>query len=468
MHAGCIDRSAIVPVAFGVSKDRALMKKIVLSLILSLLPFALLQGAKAAPVVQISIDGPIGPGVASFVTGAIEDAQGRDVGAILLRLDTPGGLDSSMREIIQQILDSSKPVVCFVSPSGARAASAGTYILMACHVAAMAEGTTIGAATPVAIGGGSPPQDDQKDPAKGKPGMSEKILNDSAAYMRGLAEMRGRPVDWAERFVREAVSVSDAEALKHGVIDYQADSVRALLTAIDGREVKVKERLLTLNTAQSEVIRAEPSWRDDFLAAISDPNIAYILLLIGIYGLVFEFSNPGFILPGIVGATSLILAMYALQLLPVNYAGLALLLLGLGLITAEAFLPSFGILGIGGIVTFVFGSIMLFDTDIPGFQVSRNLIGGLAAFSSMLALFFITFAVRAWRRPAISGGEGMIGAPGVVLDWRGSAGRIRTHGEVWTATSRGKLHKGAEVRVTARDGLTLEVEPQPSEGEQNE
>lgn len=476
------------------------MRKIFLVFCCLFLPLTLaltlamgLTRAVAAPVVQITIDGPIGPGVSSFVVRAIEASQDREVSAILLTMDTPGGLDTSMREIIQAILDSSKPVICYVAPSGARAASAGTYILMACHIAAMAHGTTIGAATPVSIGGGAPspgggqpqPQKEQKPASEPdqksddqprqktgqksgkKPGMSEKILNDSAAYMRGLAEMRNRPVDWAERFVREAASVSDSEALKYGIIDYREASIRHLLKAVDGKKIEVKGTVWTLDTDNSEIVRVLPTWRDNFLAAISNPNIAYILLLIGIYGLIFEFSNPGFVLPGIVGAASLIMALYALQMLPVNYAGLALLVLGLALITAEAFIPSFGILGIGGIVTFVFGSIMLFDTDLPGFQVSRYLIGGLATISSMLALMFITMAVRAWRRPAVSGSEGMIGIPGTILDWHQGAGHVATHGEVWSAVSPDNLRKGAQVRVMARDGLVLEVEPDDGEKPDN-
>lgn len=428
--------------------------------------FVPVRAANTAPVIQITIDGPIGPGVSSFVAGAIEASEGRDIAAILLTLDTPGGLDSSMREIIQAILESNTPVVCYVAPSGARAASAGTYILMACHIAAMSPGTTIGAATPVTIGGGSPGGGQQNEGEQRRPDMGDKVLNDSSAYMRGLAEMRNRPVDWADRFVREAASVSDSEALEHGIIEYQAASVRALLTAIDGREVTVKGTVWTLDTATSEIARAEPTWRDEFLAVITDPNIAYILLLLGIYGLIFEFANPGFILPGVVGAVSLILALYALQALPVNYAGLALLLLGLALITAEAFVPSFGVLGIGGIAAFVIGSIMLLDTDVPGFEVSPQLIGSVAAVTSALALLFITMAVRAWRRPAVSGSEGMIGISGTVLDWQERAGHVQTHGEVWAATSAEPLKKGIEVRVTARNGLILEVESQPRDGEQ--
>ncbi len=442
------------------------MKKNLLFAYILVFLFSIVRGAVAAPVTQIGIDGPIGPGVSSFVVRAINESQHRDVSAILLTLDTPGGLDSSMREIIQAILDSDKPVICFVAPSGARAASAGTYILMACHIAAMAPGTTIGAATPVAIGGGTLPQGEEKGQGeKSHPGLSDKILSDSSAYMRALAKLRNRPLDWADRFVREAASVSDSEALDYGIIDYRAVSARALLAATHDREVKVKDMVWKLDTAVSDIVQMDPTWRDEFLAAISDPNIAYILLLVGIYGLIFEFSNPGLILPAVVGATSLIIALYALQLLPVNYAGLALLVLGLSLITAEAFIPSFGILGIGGIVSFVFGSIMLFDTDIPGFQVSPRLIGGLAAVSSFLALLFITMAVRAWRRPAVSGAEGMIGAPGIVLDWHKGKGNIRTHSEVWAAIGAENLTKGTEVWVKDRDGLILEVETEPSDGE---
>jgi len=427
------------------------------------------QRAMAAPVYQIDIDGPIGPGISSYVVTALKQAQSRDLSAILITLNTPGGLDSSMREIVQEILASNKPVVCYVSPSGARAASAGTYILMACPVAAMAPGTTIGAATPIAIGGGASPQTEPKEKGeKRHPDMSDKALSDSSAYMRSLARMRGRPIDWADRFVREAASVSDSEALEHGIIDYQAASIRALLTAMDGHQVKFNDTVWTLKTAMADITHANPTWRDEFLALISDPNIAYILLLIGVYGLIFEFSNPGLMLPGIVGATSLIIALYALQMLPVNYAGLALLLLGLGLIIAEAFVPSFGVLGIGGIAAFVFGSIMLFDTDIPGFKVSPSLIGSVAGVSSLLALVFITMAVRAWRRPAVSGAEGMIGSEGIILDWHQGKGHVRTHSEVWAATGDQALKKGAQVRVKDLHGLVLDVEPQKSDGEKDD
>lgn len=433
------------------------------------------QGTVAAGsgrVIHIAIEGAIGPGVSSYVVKNLERAEERPVAAVVLTLSTPGGLDTSMREIVQAILDSRTPVICYVAPQGARAASAGTYILMSCPVAAMAPGTTIGAATPVAIGGGglpgAPTGGDKESGASGakhKPDMSDKMLQDSAAYMRGLAKMRGRPVEAAEKFVREAASISDTEALAQKMIDVRASSMRDLLEKLEGRRVMMGNVPWVLHTADADVERAVPSWRDNFLAAISDPNIAYILLLVGIYGLIFEFSNPGFILPGIVGAASLIVAFYALQVLPVNYAGLALLLLGLALITAEAFAPSFGVLGLGGVATFVIGSIMLFDTPVPGFQVSRDLIGGLAAISSFLALLFVSFAVRAWRRPAVSGAEAMIGTAGEVIDWKDGRGRVQVHGEVWMATGEEKLSKGAKVCVTGRDGLILAVERLPKDGE---
>jgi len=283
--------------------------------------------------------------------------------------------------------------------------------------------------------------------------------------MRALAEMRGRPVDAVERFVTRAESVSDSEAIKQGIVEITAPNVRALLAQTDGRTVTVAGQSVTLQTAQSDVEEVEPGWRDNFLAFITDPNIAYLLLLIGIYGLIFEFSNPGMVAPGIAGAMALILALYALHLLPVNYAGLALIALGLALMVAEAFVPSFGALGIGGIIAFVVGSILLLDTDIPGFQVSPYLIGTVALASSAVVLFFMTMAVRAWRRPVVSGAEGMLGRNGVVLDWKGNAGTIRTRGEIWAARSDKPLKKAKNVRVVSREGLVLVVEPAPEEGE---
>lgn len=444
-----------------------MIRALTTGLILSL-AYLIAGAAVAAPVVQIDINGPIGPGVASYVTEAIEEAQGSDSAAILLVMDTPGGLDSSMREIIQAILDSRIPVIGYVAPSGARAASAGTYILMACHIAAMAPGTTIGAATPIAIGGGMPGSDQPSgtDDGSGRqehPDLQDKIVSDSAAYMRALAEMRGRPADKVEKFVTDAISISDSEALAEGIIEITAPSARALLMQIDGRVVRVEDREWTLETVNSDVKQMQPTWRDDFLAFITNPNIAYLLLLIGIYGLIFEFSNPGLILPGVTGAIALVLGLYALHLLPVNYAGLALLVIGLALIVAEAFAPSFGVLGISGVIAFVLGSVLLLDTDVPGFQVSKYLIGSVALVTSAIAFLFMTLAVRAWRRPVVSGAEAMLGLEGHVLDWRGLEGHVRTHGEVWAARSGTPLKKDEIVHVTGIVGLVLQVDRLPEE-----
>lgn len=414
----------------------------------------------ARPVVQIELDGPIGPGLSDYVVSSIEEAQGRGVSAIVLRMDTPGGLDSSMREIIQAILDSKVPVIGYVGPQGARAASAGTYILMACHVAAMAPGTTIGAATPVAIGGGMPESTQSSEGAaeeKKYPGMQDKVINDSTAYIRGLAQMRGRNADWAAKFVMEAASVSDTEALAVGVIEHVAPTVRVLLTQINGLSVQVDEKEWILETVDADVVIVDPDWRSSFLALITNPNTAYILLLLGIYGLIFEFSNPGFGVPGIVGATALILGLYALHLLPINYAGLALIVLGMGLIMAEVFVPSFGALGIGGIIAFIIGSILLLDTDIPGFRISPVLIGTAALVTGAGMLFVLSMAASAWRRPVVSGVESLIGIEGSVLEWHGQTGRVHLHGEAWAASGPTGLNENDRVRVTGRDGLVLEV-----------
>jgi membrane-bound serine protease (ClpP class) len=416
-------------------------------------------------VVEIGLDGPIGPGVASYVTKSIDEAQRRDVAAIVLRMDTPGGLDTAMREIIQAVLASDVPVIGYVAPSGSRAASAGTYILMACHIAAMAPSTTIGAATPVQIGGAppspgpeSPTETDQGEGSQERrPGMEDKILNDSVAYMRALAQMRGRNIEWAEKFVTEAASVSDTEALTAGVIEVVAPSVRALLVDVDGMSVEVADKTLVMATAESDVVKVNPDWRDALLALITNPNIAYLLLLIGIYGLIFEFSNPGFGVGGIVGVTALILALYALQLMPVNFAGLVLIVLALGLITAEAFVPSFGVLGVGGIIAFVIGSIFLLDTDVPGFGVSPILVGTASLVSGTVMLVVVTMAVKAWRRPVVSGGEGMVGLTGTVVEWNGREGRVRVHGEIWAAKGEADFEQGDLIKVIARDGLLLEI-----------
>jgi membrane-bound serine protease (ClpP class) len=403
-------------------------------------------GALAQPVAVVPLDGPIGPAAADFVKRAIERAPKEGVQLVVLRMDTPGGLDTSMREIIKAILASPVPVAAFVAPSGARAASAGTYILYASHIAAMAPGTNLGAASPVFIGGGAA----DKDGKKSMDTMTRKATNDAVAYIRGLAQLRHRNVEWAERAVRQAVSLPADEALKLKVIDLVAPDVPALLKAVDGR--------LGLKTANAQVRDVEPDWRTRFLAVITNPSIAYILILVGAYGLLFEFLNPGMVLPGVVGTIALLIALYGLHLLPVNYAGLALIFLGIAFMIAEAFLPAYGSLGIGGLIAFVIGSVMLIeDTSLPGFEIPYALIAGVAAASAGFLLLLFGMLARSRRAAVVSGREEMIGAPGEALEDFAREGWARVHGERWKVRSGEAVHRGERLRVTAIDGLTLEV-----------
>lgn len=440
-----------------------------LGALLGALMLALMAGtqARAADTAfVINIEGAIGPALEDHVARGFEEANATGAEMIILRIDTPGGLVSSTRGIIKTILASDLPVIGFVAPSGSRAASAGAYILLSTHVAVMAPGTNVGSATPVAIGG-APTSPGGTQPAEDDdtPDLTDKILNDAKAYMRALAEMRGRPTAPAEEFVSEAKNVTAEEALEAGLIDLIATNMRDMLNKLDGRAITMGEGERVLETSILDMQEFESTWRDELLGFITDPNIAYLLLIIGIYGLVIEFSNPGLLAPGIVGGVCLILGMYAFQLLPVNYAGLALMALGIILMTTEAFVPSFGILGIGGIASFLMGSIMLFDNDVPELKISPVLIGTVSVTTAALFLFVLTFAVRAWRRPAVSGMEGMIGDSARVLSWRGKRGRVMAHGEVWQAAGEGALKKGDHVEIREINGLTLTVKaedgPQP-------
>jgi membrane-bound serine protease (ClpP class) len=421
---------------------------------------------KTSVIIQLEINDVIGPATADYIERNLQKAVDSGAMAVLIRMDTPGGLDISMRRIIKQIIASPIPVISYVAPSGARAASAGTYILLASHIAAMAPATNLGAATPVQFGGfGS--IDDDKDKAdknnnKTKPlsdSMTQKMVNDAAAYIRGLAKMHGRNEQWAEKSVREAASLSAAEALKLNVIDVVAVDVNDLLTSLQDRKINVSGKELILNTGQVEINNIQPDWRSRFLAVITNPSIAYILLMVGIYGLVFEFSNPGSIVPGTIGSICLLLALYAFQLLPVNYAGMGLILLGIALMIAEAFVTSFGILGLGGIVAFVIGSVILMDTDMPGFGIDQGLIAGFALSSAAFFIIVIGLLLKSRHRPIVSGKEEMIGLMGEVIDDFTGTGMIHIHSENWRASCDQPLRKNEKVRVTAIDGLLLRVMP---------
>jgi len=418
--------------------------------------------------VLLDVEGPIGPATAEYLINAFEKSAERNAELVIIRMDTPGGLDASTRDIIKAILDSPVPVATFVTPGGARAASAGMYILYASHIAAMSHATNVGAATPVSIIGGEQPEQKQepgenagKDKPDGDNGntMKRKVVNDAVAYARGLATRHGRNADWAELAVRDAASITAEKALEIGVIDLIAADNGDLLNQINGKTIEVRGRDWVLDTTSLQIEPLEPDWKAELLGVITSPTIAYLLLLIGIYGLFFEGYNPGAILPGVIGAICLLIALYAFQMLPVNYAGFALLALGIILMIGEAVVPSFGALGIGGVISLVIGSIILIDTDVPGFAVSRPLIGALALVSSLGLMGIIGIALKARLRPVVSGREQLIGASGSALLDFYHEGEVFVHSERWSAISDSPLHKGQGIVVTGIDGLILKVRP---------
>ncbi len=445
-----------------------MMRLRVLTLLLATLLATLAAPASAAErAVVLNVDGVIGPAIADYVVRELHRVKPDDVGVVVLRMNTPGGLDTSMRQIISAILASPVPVVTYVAPGGARAASAGTYIAYASAIAAMAPGTNIGAATPVQLGspmmpGGDAEQKQDKTQNKADDSTdteTRKIVNDAVAYIRSLAAVSGRNADWAADAVRSAVSIPATEALSLHVIDAIADNVPDLLRQIDGRTVTVAGKPMQLATAHLDVVTVAPDWRTELLALVTNPNVAFILLLIGVYGLILEFFNPGATAPGLIGAISLVVALYALALLPINYAGAALVIIGIGLMIAEVHIGTFGALGAGGIAAFVIGSLMMFPSGVPGFTLSTAVVIGTALASAALLLLALAALLRARRRPVVTGNDALIGASGEAVSWQGEAGRVRIQGEIWLARADAPLAAGARVKVLDRDGLTLRVQP---------
>jgi membrane-bound serine protease (ClpP class) len=417
-------------------------------LILCLMPF---QAFAAERIVVVEISGAINPVVAEFVTDEIREANLAEEELIVIRMDTPGGLDTSMRQIIKGIQNSRIPVATFVGPSGSRAASAGTFITIASHIAAMAPGTNIGAAHPVNLMGGSGGEQAKT--------MESKVVQDASAYIRSLAEKRGRNAHWAELAVTKSVSISAEEAKKLAVIDLVAFNVEALVLALDGREVNVDSQTVTLKTAGKEIVYHAMDKRQKILDTISNPNVAYILMMLGLVGLYFEMSNPGLILPGVIGGISMILALYAMQTLPINYAGLLLIVLGLILFIVEINVMSFGLLSAGGVISILLGSLMLIDSEDPAMQISKTVLLPTLGVFTLISLGILYLAAKSQRHRAVSGVEGLIGAEGTVKSDLDPEGSVLIHGEIWNAESDVKVEAGEKVIVDSVEGLKLKVKP---------
>jgi membrane-bound serine protease (ClpP class) len=421
-------------------------------------PAGALRAAPAEPpsasggeILVLTVSGPISPPVAAYVADGVAQAARRRAALVVLELDTPGGLDTSMRQITQSLLNSAVPAVVYVFPSGGRAASAGTFITLAADVAAMAPGTTLGAAHPVNLLG-KPDEETER-----------KSVNDSAAYIRGIAERRGRNASWAEKAVRESASLTATEALRERAIDLIAPDLPALLAALDGRVLQRPDGPLALRTAGRPVARLAMGGQQRLLVLLADPNVVYLLLMAGIVGIFFELAHPGVIFPGVLGGISLVLALYALQTLPVSAAGVLLILLAVALFVAEIKVVSHGILGIGGVVALALGSVMLIRSPAPWLRISLTVIAPVVALTAAFFLVVLRLVLKARRRRPATGREGMIGAVGEALGDLAPGGRIFVRGEIWEAHSPVAVRRGDRVEVTAVHGLTLEVRPHREE-----
>ncbi|UPR57034.1 nodulation protein NfeD [Vibrio sp. ED004] len=442
---------------------------------------------QADDVWVIEVNGGIGPATSDYLTREIEQAHDEQAKLIILKMNTPGGLDTSMRDIIRSITTSPIPIATWVGPAGSRAASAGTYILLASHIASMAPGTNLGAATPVSLGGGkgptnplspqeepnkddnataneqSSPKEENSEKVKATTAMEKKVINDASAYIVSLAKLHNRNEEWAEKAVREAASLDSENALELNVIDFIASDLQQLVEMSNGRTITINGVSQQVQLSDVAFVEREQDWRFSLLSVITNPNVAYILMLIGIYGLLLEFYNPGVGLPGVLGGICLLLAMYSLQMLPVSYAGLALILLGIALMVAEAFSPSFGIFGLGGVAAFTLGSIMLMDTEVPGYQIALPLIIGISLFSVAFIVVTISMLVRVRNKPVTTGMEAVVGEIGKVVSGFPGAGHVLVEGEIWQAKCANELKAGQSIRVTKLTGLSLDVEALPDE-----
>lgn len=406
----------------------------------------------------LTIKGAIGPAVSNYLVREISSANANvNTPLILITLDTPGGLSASLRDINKSILSSTVPIACMVYPQGARAASAGTYIIYACHIAAMASATTLGAATPVSIAAPMVPKSKDSPEKTNTTTMDKKVLNDAIAYIRSLAQLRNRNAEWAEKAVSDAATLTADEALAAKVIDIIAETPQALITQLHGKEISINQHITELQLENVRLVVKKPDWRSQFLATITNPNIAYILMLIGIYGLLLEFYSPGIGIAGVTGGISLLIAMYALQLLPVNYTGAGLVILGIVLLIIESLIPSFGVFGLGGVAAFVIGSIFLFDTELDHFKVSLPLIGAIAVISTLFIVFALGFIWRARKNKIVSGKEEMINAWVTVYDDFTGDGYVIFNGERWAANSLLPVKKGQKAKVESIKGLTLHL-----------